>query len=381
MSCTQSPAHRPRHVGGCIASLAIACLLSAPAPAAATVTASVVSGQLRVASDAAGDAISLRVSADTLRIEVRQGAALIGSFLRSTFTSIAVGAGGGNDTVLIDEAGGSFTNTTPTIIDGGDGNDSITGGIGAEIISGGSGDDFINARRGNDSIDGGSGDDRFHWIAGAVFPAPHDGNDFIDGGAGSDSLDVRGNSADEVYTLSPSGQRASLTRDVGAGHHQPRHNRDRRGPDVRRVRHLYRGSSRSGGVVGVGQRRRRGRLDHRKLRQRPAAGRRRRRTRRDQRRRRRRQDPGRRGRRRRPWRPGQRHDPTATTATTSSTATKATTPSAAASETTGRRRGRQRSADLVRGRRRRRFRRPRRDRRGGARGLDTPQSCSSSSRT
>ena len=104
-------------------------LAAAAVPAHATVTASIVGTELRVAGDAAADAITVRlVTADTTRVEVLQGAAPVGNFLRSLFTTIAVDAGGGDDTVLIDEINGAFTDTETTTISGGDGNDTITGG-------------------------------------------------------------------------------------------------------------------------------------------------------------------------------------------------------------------------------------------------------------
>ena len=115
-------------------------LAGAAVPAHATVTASVVGTELRVAGDAAADAITVRlVTADTTRVEVLQGAAPVGNFLRSLFTTIAIDAGGGDDTVLIDEINGAFTDTETTTISGGDGNDTITGGIGTQIILGGPG--------------------------------------------------------------------------------------------------------------------------------------------------------------------------------------------------------------------------------------------------
>ena len=44
---------------------------------------------------------------------------------------IIVKAGNGDDTVRIDESNGVFSDTIPTTINGGNGNDSLTGGAGA----------------------------------------------------------------------------------------------------------------------------------------------------------------------------------------------------------------------------------------------------------
>lgn len=62
---------------------------------------------------------------------------------------------------------------------GGDGDDYVRGGTGANSLSGGSGDDVIWDGDGDDSLDGGAGDDRLR--AG-------DGNDTLNGGDGADRL-------------------------------------------------------------------------------------------------------------------------------------------------------------------------------------------------
>ncbi|MGP1484947.1 MAG: retention module-containing protein [Campylobacter sp.] len=65
------------------------------------------------------------------------------------------------------------------MIEGKDGNDTITGSDKGEHIDGGNGDDVINAGDGNDTIMGGAGNDT---IDGGK------GDDYIDGGDGSDSI-------------------------------------------------------------------------------------------------------------------------------------------------------------------------------------------------
>src|SRR4029079_12050692 len=73
------------------------------------------------------------------------------SFARSSITKIVIRARAGNDLLRNDESKDAFTDSTPTTIDGGDGNDTIAGGKGVETLSGG---------RGNDTIDGNGGNDR-----------------------------------------------------------------------------------------------------------------------------------------------------------------------------------------------------------------------------
>jgi Ca2+-binding RTX toxin-like protein len=64
-------------------------------------------------------------------------------------------------------------------INGGNGNDALTGTTGDDIISGGNGNDQINGGDGNDNISGGSGNDVL--IGGR-------GNNTLDGGDGNDTL-------------------------------------------------------------------------------------------------------------------------------------------------------------------------------------------------
>ena len=180
------------------------------AQADAAVTASVVSNQLRVVGDAAADVINLRLSSNDQSIEVRRGSTLVGSFLRSTFTSIRVDAGGGDDELIIVIDNIFAPINEPMTIEGGDGNDILAGGWGDDTIRGGAGNDTIEASVGDDIVLGGAGDDRFRWRSRFAFP-PSDGDDTIDGEFGTDTLEVHGLSAPEVFALAPSGQRALLT--------------------------------------------------------------------------------------------------------------------------------------------------------------------------
>ena len=95
------------------AALALAAVLVAgtATPAQATVVASIVGSELRVTGDGAGDDITLRLSADGLRVEVFANSVLVNSFLHTSFTSIRVDAGGGDDEVQISEMNGPFTTT------------------------------------------------------------------------------------------------------------------------------------------------------------------------------------------------------------------------------------------------------------------------------
>jgi Ca2+-binding RTX toxin-like protein len=161
----------------------------------------------------------------TLQVDVDGDGNADASFRRADVTSIGVDAGRGDDSVRIDEGNGAFTDTIPTTIDGGDGNDSLTGGVGASTLSGGAGDDQLiggsgaerlNGGDGNDRIDGnrgndvafmGDGDDTFVWD-------PGDGSDTIEGQAGRDTMLFNGANAAEKVDLSANGSRLRFFRDV-----------------------------------------------------------------------------------------------------------------------------------------------------------------------
>ena len=75
---------------------------------------------------------------------------------RSTFDQVVIRAGAGDDVVRIDETAGvavPFTDTIPTTIEGGSGDDLMLGGSGAEDFRGGSDNDTVDGNRGNDTAD------------------------------------------------------------------------------------------------------------------------------------------------------------------------------------------------------------------------------------
>ena len=96
------------------------------------------------------DTIVLRLQAD--RPDVLQ--VDVGDARKTRSTSRATGrrqhlldAGDGNDAVSVDEANGVFTDTIATTLDGGDGNDTLAGGSGAETLIGSDGNDAIDGNR------------------------------------------------------------------------------------------------------------------------------------------------------------------------------------------------------------------------------------------
>ena len=87
--------------------------------------------------------------------------------------------GNGNDSARIDDANGAFTDSIPTTISGGNGNDSLQGGqtqVAAEneTFYGGNGNDTVDGGKGNDTAYLGNGNDTFRWDNG-------EGSDVIEG--------------------------------------------------------------------------------------------------------------------------------------------------------------------------------------------------------
>jgi Ca2+-binding RTX toxin-like protein len=102
---------------------------------------------------------------------------------------------GGDDVI---NASGLHAGQINLTINGGDGNDLITGSAGNDTVIGG---------RGNDTALLGAGDDTFVWN-------PGDGSDIVEGQLGIDTLEFNGANVSEKIDISANGSRARLTRDV-----------------------------------------------------------------------------------------------------------------------------------------------------------------------
>ena len=163
---------------------------------------------LRVQGTEANDAIALRLAAGNpavLQVDLGDNGTANFSFRKAAIKSISIEARGGNDRVRIDDTNGTFTDTIPTRIDGGPGNDTIAGGAGRETLLGGPGNDTIDGNGGNDVSNLGPGDDSFVWD-------PGDGSDSIEGGPGTDAMVFNGAAASETVDLSANGSRLRFFR-------------------------------------------------------------------------------------------------------------------------------------------------------------------------
>ena len=101
-----------------------------------------------------------------------------------------IDGGAGNDTITGDSLNDELV--------GGTGNDNIYASAGNDTILGGDGIDTITGDAGNDNIDGGAGSDQLYGGAGDDIIAAGDGNDTVTGDAGSDTI-TGGDGDDLLY--------------------------------------------------------------------------------------------------------------------------------------------------------------------------------------
>jgi Ca2+-binding RTX toxin-like protein len=168
-------------------------------------------GVLTIIGTEASDKIVLRLQAGdpgVLQVDVGGDGSPDFSFERGKVAKIVVDAGAGDDLVRIDESNGAFTDTIPTTIDGGDGNDTIAGGKGSETLFGANGNDVIDGNGGNDLALLGAGDDTFVWD-------PGDGSDTVEGQDGTDTMLFNGANVSEQVELSANGSRLKFFRTQG----------------------------------------------------------------------------------------------------------------------------------------------------------------------
>ena len=217
--------HRNRRARRAVATLSIAlaaagvAAVAVPGVASANdpqpeVRARIIDGRLLVRGGDAGEVLALRSPAalpTTIDVDLGNDGVADVTFQRSLISSVDVRAGGGDDTVLIDETAGvgvPFTDTIPTTINGQDGDDLLLGGSGAENFHGGRDNDDVDGNRGNDTATLDAGDDEFIWD-------PGDGSDTIEGKSGSDLMTFNGAGGNENFAFVDNGGRLRFTRNVG----------------------------------------------------------------------------------------------------------------------------------------------------------------------
>ncbi|MDA0285104.1 MAG: hypothetical protein O3B86_17275, partial [Planctomycetota bacterium] len=143
------------------------------------------SGLLRVSEGGA----SITVSNSTTTVNVLGGgdndSITISSLADVTALVLNIEGQGGDDTI---SAAGASLGGVRLLMDGGAGDDTITGSSDADTITGGDGDDMVSGADGNDTLRGGLGNDVLFGENGNDLIDGEDGNDTLQGDAGNDSL-------------------------------------------------------------------------------------------------------------------------------------------------------------------------------------------------
>ncbi len=115
---------------------------------------------------------------------------------------LTINALAGNDTV---QAAGLASGFIALTINGGFGDDTLTGSAAADLINGDEDNDTLIGRGNDDTLQGGSGNDRFIWN-------PGDGTDTIDGRDGIDTVEVNGDDSPESFTVTANGANVRFDR-------------------------------------------------------------------------------------------------------------------------------------------------------------------------
>jgi hypothetical protein len=192
--------------------LAIPPAAAAQAHSVDGVHAAIKHGALEVHGNDQANIVALRLKAGdaaTIQVDVGNDGSADYSFARSDVDAIDVKLGDGDDVARIDDANGSFTNTIPTTLSGGDGDDTLTGGLGAETFRGGDGNDSVVGGKGADTGYLGDGKDSFRWD-------PGDGSDVVEGQDGTDEMVFNGAAASETVDMTANGHRLTFFRQPGA---------------------------------------------------------------------------------------------------------------------------------------------------------------------
>jgi Ca2+-binding RTX toxin-like protein len=200
-----------------IAALSAALLVAAPVASAHDqkvdgVRADIKRGTLEVKGGDQSNTVALRLAAGNpavIQVDVGDDQSADFSFARAAIDAINVKMGDGDDVVQIDDSHGTFTDTIPTTISGGDGNDTLEGGQGDELFRGGEGNDFVDGGKGADTAYLGEGDDTFQWD-------PGEGSDVIEGQDGTDTMLFNGANGNETVNMSANGGRLTFFRQPGA---------------------------------------------------------------------------------------------------------------------------------------------------------------------
>ena len=171
---------------GLLAGAVATALLAFPGIASAAVTSNVAGGTLTVSSDA-GDPIEITAAGNEVKVNGANPGS--GAVSPADITSIVVTGGPlANEIDLSGVTPGAFPSISSVTVDGGAGNDTITGSGHGDRLLGGDNDDDVSGLAGNDTIVWNPGED----------------TDRNEGGAGIDTIEVNGAGGAEAFTVKPS---------------------------------------------------------------------------------------------------------------------------------------------------------------------------------
>ncbi|MBV9787619.1 MAG: calcium-binding protein [Chloroflexi bacterium] len=193
-------------------------------------------GVLTVQGDTQGNTITVsRDQAGTILVNGGAVHAQSGTSTVANTALIEVYGYAGDDVISLDEADGPLPKAN---MFGNTGNDTLTGGSGADLLFGQAGNDSLLGKRGddllfggidNDVLTGGDGNDQVFGESGSDQLVWHGGddNDLVEGGADSDTVVANGGSDAENFTTTANGTRvrfdqlspAAAFLDIGTAEH------------------------------------------------------------------------------------------------------------------------------------------------------------------
>jgi Ca2+-binding RTX toxin-like protein len=201
--------------------VAAAAFVAASAPANAATTSTFSAGTLTVNGDALNNNITISRDAAG-KILVNGGAvAVVGGTPTVANTSLIQVFGlDGQDVVTLNEANGALPRAN---LFGGAGNDTLTGGSGADQLFGQAGNDTMLGKGGadllfggseNDTLTGGDADDQAFGQGGndRMIWNPGDDTDLNEGGDAVDTVEVNGGNGAEQFTATANGTRVRFDR-------------------------------------------------------------------------------------------------------------------------------------------------------------------------
>ena len=201
--------------------LAVGVLAGIAVPASAATTATFSNGVLTVFGDSADNSTVIgRDAAGKILVNDGAVAAVGGVPTVADTTLIRVFGQAGNDQITLNEANGSLP---AAALFGGDGNDTLAGGSGADQLFGQAGNDTLLGKGGNDQLFGGAGTDTLTGGPGndqafgqagndRMIWNPGDGTDVNEGGNDVDTVEVNGGNAAEQFTATANGTRVRFDR-------------------------------------------------------------------------------------------------------------------------------------------------------------------------